>query len=44
MTSYVPFETGLQMLAIAHVTSVTILLAVSQVCLAVIETLEEVGE
>lgn len=36
-----PFETVLQLLVMAHITSVMLLLAVSNACLAVIETLEE---
>jgi len=44
MNTYISFETLLVILAIAHVSSVTLLLAASNFCLAVIETLEEAND
>lgn len=40
----ISFETALELLAITHVASVMLLLAASQAFLAVIETIEEVGD
>ncbi len=41
MNHYIPFETAFQLLVTAHVASVMLLLVTANVCLAVIETLEE---
>jgi len=43
MNTYIPFETALEILVIAYISSVMLLLAASNLCLAVIETLEEAG-
>jgi len=44
MNPYIPFETALELLTMAYLSSVMLLLAASNVCLAVIETLEEAGD
>lgn len=44
MISYMPFGTALELLAIAYLASGVLLLAATKVCLAVIETIEEVGD
>ncbi len=41
MTTYVPFENALQMLAVAYVVSAVVLLAASYIGWVAIETLEE---
>ena len=41
MTSYLPFETALQMLAVAYIGSVLVLFAASYIGWVVVETLEE---
>ncbi len=41
MITFVPFETALQMLAVAYVVSAVVLLAASYIGWAVIETMEE---
>lgn len=40
----ISFETALELLTMTHIASVMLLLAASQACLAVIETIEEPGE
>lgn len=44
MNPNIPFETVLQLLAMAYVASAIVLLLASNVCLAVIETIEETGD
>lgn len=44
MNPNIPFETALQLLAMAYMASVMLILAASNVCLAVIETIEEAGD
>ena len=44
MNPNIPFETALQLLAMAYVASVMLVLQASNVCLAVSETIEEAGE
>lgn len=44
MNPYISFETALQILAIAHLTSLMILLAAANMAIAVIATLEEIGD
>jgi hypothetical protein len=41
MDSYIPFEKMLEISIVAYVSSLTLLLAASNFCLAVIETLEK---
>jgi hypothetical protein len=41
MNPYIPFEAAFQLLVTAHVASLMLLLVAANVCLAVIETLEE---
>ena len=41
MTTFVPFETALQMLAVAYVVSAVVLVAASYIGWVAIETLEE---
>lgn len=44
MTTYISFESALNILTVAYMVSVFVLILASTVGLAVIETLEEVGE
>lgn len=44
MTTYIPFETALHMFTVAYMASIFALVVSSAVGLAVIETVEEVGE
>lgn len=44
MTTYIFFETALRMLANAYLVSAVMLLALSYIALAVIETIEESNE
>lgn len=44
MNSYISFETALEILAIAYISSVMLLIAASNFCLAVIETFEEAND
>lgn len=44
MNPNIPFETTLQLLTMAYVASVMLVLQASNVCLTVIETIEEAGD
>lgn len=44
MSPIIPFETALEFLVMAYIISGMLLLMASEVCLAVIESLEEVGD
>ncbi|MDV2994666.1 MAG: hypothetical protein N4J56_004320 [Chroococcidiopsis sp. SAG 2025] len=44
MNSNIPFETVLQLLAMAYLASVMLVLLASSLCLAVVETVETIEE
>lgn len=44
MTTYIPFETALRMLANAYLVSVILLLAVSYIGWVALETIEKAGD
>jgi hypothetical protein len=44
MTTYISFETALQMLTVAYTVPALLLIVASAIGLAVIETVEEVGQ
>lgn len=44
MNPNIPFETALQLLVMAYMVSVMLILLTSNICLAVIETIESAGE